>query len=181
MPDTSGGSKALAHQLERVSTLESKGEAAINQSDEPVSNDEVADEQERLELRHLINKRERKISVLGRHIQLVRMTEKYGVRIDPGNLLALQKLFPGADLRPLHEIERFHVQLAELLESNAANEREELEEQRARLVQERDAFRAQFNDLGVGPGYSREFLDHLREIDEELGELRTKTKAVVMR
>lgn len=177
LPDTSGGSKALARQRERMSTLESKREAAINQSDAPVSNDEVADEQERLELRRQINKRERKISVLDRRIQMVRMTEKYGVRIDPGDLLALQKLFPGVDLRPMHEIERFHVQLAELLESNAASEREELEEQRAQLVQERDGFKAQLNDLGVGPGYSREFLDHLREIDEELGELRTKTEA----
>lgn len=78
MPYTSGGSKALARQRERMSALESKREAAINQSDEPVLNDEVADEQERLELRRLINKRERKISVLDRRIQLGRMTEKYG-------------------------------------------------------------------------------------------------------
>lgn len=45
------------------------------------------------------------------------------------------------------------------------------------LVEEREALRAELNDLGTGPGYSREFLDHLSEIDGELGELCTKTEA----
>ena len=175
VPETSGGSKAIEHQRERITLLESKREETIAGSSEPVSNDQVAGEQERLELRRQINRLDRELSTIDRRLQLVRMTEKYGVRIDEGDLLALQRLFPTLDIRPLHEIERFHVRLAELLESNAAQEREELEQQRAELADERDDLRTQLNDLGTGPGYSREFLNHLREIDEELGELRTKT------
>lgn len=175
LPETSGGIEAIERQRERITLLESKREEAIAQSSQPVSSDQVANEQERLGLRREINRIDKELNTFERRLHLVRMTEKYGVKFNEGDILALQRLFPALDIRSLHEIERFHAQLAELLESTAAQQRLELERQRDELVHKRSTLKAQLNDLGTGPGYSREFLDYLREIDQELGELRTRT------
>lgn len=174
LPETAGGIQVLEKQKERIRTLEATREEAINDASEPISNAEVENEQQRLSLRRQINQIEQELGTINRRIQLVRMTEKYGVHIGETDLLALQKFFPTVDLRPIHEIERFHARLAELLETSAAKEREELETRRDELSQHREEIRAELNNLGIGPGYSREFLDNLSEIDGELGELRSK-------
>ena len=177
IPQTGGGTKELSSQQQRIEELEAIRETAINNNGQQVSTSEVDDEQHRLDLRRRLNATQRELANLERRIELARMTEKYGVRVDEADLLALQEFFPNVELRKLHEVERFHAQLASVLEGEAAEERTALEQRRTELDDQYATLRAELLKLGPGPGYTREFLDTIKQIDEEIGDLKSKTNA----
>lgn len=169
--------KDIEKEKERIRELEAKREQVISAATEPIQDSDLEAAQARLKLRRRLNDLERDLGALDRKIRLVETTQKYGIRPEQADLQRLQEFFPDVNVRSLLEVERFHRRLADVLEDGAKDELADLISKRASQEDELKSTRNALRDLGPGSSFSRDFLDYLRDIDEELGELKSRADA----
>jgi hypothetical protein len=114
---------------------------------------------------------ETNIGLLRRKINLINLGIEYGLSPEYEDFKELQDFFPDINLRKIHEVEKYHKKLAEILNKQFLEEKNSAEEELETLEKNLNNARKKLADLGISAAFSTEFLEKYTEIQNRINAL----------
>jgi hypothetical protein len=91
---------------------------------------------------------ESQLSSQERKLKLLNMSLEYGLYPTEADLVSLQEFFPEANVREIYEVERYHRKLAEILDDQFQDEKQNVEQTILELRDRLANIKNQILDLG---------------------------------
>ena len=112
-----------------------------------------------------------------RRLTLLSISLDYGLYPTEADLSALQEYFPTVNIRKLYDVEKYHKQLAAILDEQFATERQSVESEITVLQEQIQAIQSQISQLGFVGNLSKEFLDMHSEIKGRIDAIKAQNEA----
>lgn len=169
--------KKYEENLEKIKVLECPLGSLTEEAEKGHTEEEIEKNKAKASLNTARMNIEADIQAKERKLRLVDMSLEYGLYPTEADMSALQEFFPQVNLRKLYEVERYHQNLAKIMDAQFADERSTIESEIAVLQEQLQMIRTQIKELGFVGNISKEFLDRHSEIKGEIGALRTQNQA----
>lgn len=167
----SGGKKSLESNEIEIYRLKAELKNLPFEHSEKLNEEEIKKATLKEQIKKRILQLETEIAALMRKLNLINLGIDYGLSPDYEDFNELQEFFPNVDLRKIHEIEKYHKKLAEILNKQFLQEKKTVEENLKLLEEKLSRKRKKLADFGISEDFSKEFLEKYSEIQGRINAL----------
>jgi len=177
VPSMVGGKEQYEKNISSINELRVKLDSLEHEQVEVSSREDIEKSQTKRQLKLTQMELESQLSAQERKLKLLNMSLEYGLYPTEADLVSLQEFFPEANMRKIYEVERYHRKLAEILDDQFQDEKQNVEQTISELRDRIADIKNQILELGFVGHISQEFLDSYSEIKGRIDALQEQNNA----
>lgn len=177
VPSMVGGKEQYEKNISSINELRVKLDSLEHEQVEVSSREDIEKSQTKRQLKLTQMELESQLSTQERKLKLLNMSLEYGLYPTEADLVSLQEFFPEANMRKIYEVERYHRKLAEILDDQFQDEKQNVEQTISELRDRIADIKNQILELGFVGHISQEFLDSYSEIKGRIDALQEQNNA----
>jgi hypothetical protein len=143
-----GGKEQYEKNISSINELRVKLDSLEHEQIEVSSHEDIEKSQTKRQLKLTQMELESQLSSQERKLKLLNMSLEYGLYPTEADLVSLQEFFPEANVRKIYEVERYHRKLAEILDDQFQDEKQNVEQTILELRDRLANIKNQILDLG---------------------------------